>query len=156
MNADYHHLPKVLDMLSALGPNRVLETADGEGVYAPLIRRYLPRVGSVELAGAEEAHLLRKRFDVVLYPAGEADRHATLDHVRSLLQKHRGVIAIASKPDWDKADFAALGNALFVNDPAMVIAYLGTTPDIKKLRRELLRGRVRRGLTGASRDRRSR
>ncbi|HVM90799.1 MAG TPA: hypothetical protein VMU11_02805 [Verrucomicrobiae bacterium] len=156
MPADYHHLTKVLDMIAALGPNRVLETSDGEGVYAPLIRRYLPDVASIDVAGAEAAHVTRKRFDAVIYPVDGSDHHATLDHVRALLQKHRGVIVIAAKPEWDKADFAALGNALFVNDPALVIAYLGTTPDIKKLRRELLRRRVRRGLTGASRDRRAR
>jgi len=157
MPADYHHLPKALDLIAALGPSRVLETGTGEGLYAPLIRKYLPGVSSVEIADAETAHLLRKRFDLVLFPVdGDGDHHATLDHVRTLLDKHRGVLAVAPKSTWDKADFAGIGPTLFLNDATLVIAYLGTTPDIKKLRRELLRGRVRRQLRGASRGRRGR
>lgn len=156
MPADYHHLPKALDLIAALAPTRILETGSGEGLYAPLIRKYLPRISSVEIMDAESAHLARKRFDLVLFPIEAEDHHATLDHIRTLLDKHRGVLAVAPKSNWDKADFAAIGPALFINDATLVIAYLGTTPDIKKLRRELLRNRVRRQLKGASRDRRPR
>ena len=156
MNADYHHLAKVLDLIAGLSPTRVLETGTGEGLYAPLLRRYFPAISTVEVTDAESAHKERRRFDLVLFPIDTDDHHATLDHVRTLLDKHRGVIAIAPKSTWDKSDFAGVGPSLFVNDATQVIAYLGTTSDIKKLRRELLRGRVRRQITGASRDRRTR
>jgi len=156
MPADYHHLPKALDLIAALAPSRVLETGTGEGLYAPLIRKYLPGVSSVEITDAESIHLMRKRFDLVLFPIEGGDHHAKLDHIRTLLDKHRGVLVVAPKSSWDKADFAGVGPALFVNDATLVVAYLGTTTDIKKLRRELLRNRVRRQIRGASRDRRTR
>jgi hypothetical protein len=156
MLADYHHLPKVLDMITALAPARVLEIGSGEGLYVPLIRAYHPRVSQLEVNDAKQAELVSKSFDVVLMQIEGANHQAKLEYLRQLLTKHRGVIAVAPKTSWDKADFAGIGPAMFVNDATVVIAYLGTTPDIKKLRHELLRTRVQRQLTGAVRDRRSR
>lgn len=145
MPADYHHLPKVLDLIAALGPGHVLEIGIGEPLYAPLINKYFPDI-----------ELNRKRADLVVFPVIGEDHHATLEHIRALLKTHRGMIVVAPRSTWDKADFAGAGNALFVNDATQIIAYLGQTADIKKLRRELLKGRVRRQLKGASRGRRAR
>jgi hypothetical protein len=156
MLADYHHLPKVLDMITALAPARVLEIGSGDGLYAPLIRTYIPRISQIELADGKAAGLASSSAELVLLQIEGANHQTKLEYLRQLLATHRGVIVVAPKASWDKTDFAGIGPTLFVNDTTVVIAYLGTTPDIKKLRHELLRTRVQRQLMGAMRDRRSR
>lgn len=145
MNADYHHIPKVLDLVAAVDPTSILETHDGTPVFAPLCRSFLHGISRVDDATSEEAHSRRTRADLVIVRLeAKEERHAALDHVRALLSKNRGVLVIASKPDWEKAEIAALGPALFVNDPRGIIAYVGKSEDIKRIRRRLLKGRVRR------------
>ena len=145
MPADYHHLPKVLDLIAALGPEYVSETSSGDDLYATLIKSYFPGI-----------KFSRKSADLAIFPVLRDDHHVALDEIRNLLRVHRGVIVVAPKTTWDKADFAGIGPTMFVNDTTMIIAYLGTTADIKKLRHELLRNRVQRQLTGTKRDRRLR
>lgn len=142
---DYHHIPKVLDLVAASGAKSVLEAHDGEALYAPLMRAFLPELKSVDETTAEQVHVLRKSYDLVICSVPQrAPSHASLDHVRALLERHRGVLLVAPKDDWEKADFAELGPVLFVNDPTGIIAYLATTPDIKSTRRALLSRRMRR------------
>lgn len=141
---DYHHIPKVIDLVAASGAKSVLEAHDGEALYAPLMRAFLPDI-RVDDATPEAAHTLRKSYDLVICPVPpRAPSHASLDHVRALLERHHGVLLIAPKPDWEKADFADLGPILFVNDPTGIIAYLAKTSDIKLARRRLLGRRVQR------------
>ncbi|MCK9361578.1 hypothetical protein M0Q28_05160 [Patescibacteria group bacterium] len=142
---DYHHIPKVLDLVAACGAKSVLEAHDGEALYAPLMRAFLPDLKQVDEAAAEEAHVLRKNYDLVICSVpSRAPSHASLDHVRALLERHRSVLLVAPKSDWEKADFAELGPILFVNDPTGIIAYLAETANIKTTRRNLLGRRVRR------------
>jgi hypothetical protein len=142
---DYHHIPKVMDLVAASGAKDILEAHDGEALYTPLMRAYLPDLRAVGEATPEEAHHTRKTYDLVicLVPA-RAPSHASLDHVRALLKKHQSVLLIAPKDDWEKADFAELGPILFVNDPTGIIAYLAKPADIKLARRRLLGRRVQR------------
>ncbi|KAA0207040.1 hypothetical protein EDM68_00400 [Candidatus Uhrbacteria bacterium] len=145
---DYHHIPKVLDLVDASGAHAVLEAHDGEALYVPLVRAFLPTVKRTDDARAKDAHGLRTSYDVVLcHVSPGAETHALLDHVRALLDRHRGVIVVAPKRDWEKADFAGVGPALFVNDPTGIIVYLAKTADIKSARRKLLQRRVRRQST---------
>ncbi len=142
---DYHHIPKVLDLVAASGARSVLEAHDGEALYVPLIRAFLPSVSRTNDARAEDAHAARPTYDVVLcHVSPGATTHALLDHVRALLGTHRGVIVVAPKDGLEKADVAGIGPALFVNDPTGIIAYLAKTGDIKSTRRRLLGRRVRR------------
>lgn len=142
---DYHHIPKVLDLIVVACAHSVLEAHDGEPIYTPLVRAFLPTVKRTDERTAENAHLVRTVYDVVLcHVATGCDAHALLDHVRSLRSKHRGVIVIAQKDEWEKADFAGTGPALFLNDATGIIAYLGKTTDIKAMRRRLLKHRVHR------------
>ncbi len=142
---DYHHIPKVLDLVAACGAKSVLEAHDGEALYAPLIRAFLPEAKQVDDAASEQAHAVRKNYDLVICSVpSRAPSHASLDHVRALLERHRGVVLVAPKADWEKSDFAELGPILFVNDPTGIIAYLAKTADIKMTRRHLLTRRVRR------------
>lgn len=136
MNADYHHIPKILDLIAAIAPDSLREIHDGPPIYTPLFHTFLEDVPAV------------KNFDLVLVALGASgDRQAALDRVGTLLAKHRGVLVIAPKPFWEKADIAGIGPAMFVNDPTGVIAFLGRSEDIKRIRRKLLKRRVRR-ITG--------
>jgi hypothetical protein len=145
MKADYHHIPKVLDLVAAIGPNSLLEAHGGTPLYAPLCRGFLPQIKRVEEADAMNAHQLRSRFDLVLVSLEEqGDEHASLDHVRALIAKHRGVLVIAPKSQWEKADIAGVGPSLFVQDSTGIIAYLANPSDIKRVRRTLLKHRVGR------------
>lgn len=142
---DYHHIPKVLDLIAASGAHTLLEAYNGESLYAPLVRAFLPSVDRMDECLSEDTCATRQTYDLVLCHASAiADAHVWLDHVRSLLAKHRGVIMIAPKSDLEKADVAGIGPALFINDPTGIIAYLGKTADIKAARRRLLQRRVRR------------
>jgi hypothetical protein len=135
---DYHHIPKVLDLVAACEAETVLEAHEGEALYTPLIRAFLPELKLVDEVSAEQAHALRKSYDLVICSV------PTLDHVRALLERHRSVVLVAPKDDWEKTDFAELGPVLFVNDPTGIIAYLAKTSDIKTTRRNLLSRRMRR------------
>jgi hypothetical protein len=142
---DYHHIPKVIDLIAASGAKSVLEAHDGEALYGPLMRAFLPELKQVDEATPEEAHRSRKNYDLVICPVpARASSHASLDHVRVLLERHRGILLIAPKSDWEKADFADLGPVLFVNDATGIIAYIAKTADIKLARRRLLGRRVQR------------
>ncbi|MCR4256150.1 MAG: hypothetical protein NUW08_00395 [Candidatus Uhrbacteria bacterium] len=142
---DYHHIPKVLDLVAASGAQTLLEAHDGEPLYAPLVRAFLPTVSRTDELSAEDAYATRRTYDLVLCQAAPgSDSHALLDHVRALLDKHRGVLIVAPKSDWEKADFASISPALFVNDATGIIVYLAKTADIKTARRKLLQRRVRR------------
>ncbi len=133
MIADYHHIPKILDLIAAIGPDSLREVHDGPPVFTPLFHTFLDDVPRV------------KNFDLVLVALGASDdRQTALDHVGKLLARHRGVLVVAAKPAWEKADIAGLGPAMFVNDPTGVIAFLGKPADIKRARHNLLRYRVRR------------
>lgn len=142
---DYHHIPKVLDLIAASGAHTLLEAHDGEPFYTPLVRAFLPSVSRADDVSSEQAHTIRNAYDLVLcHPLPDTDAHALLDHVRALLEVHRSVVVVASKTDWEKADFAGVGPALFVNDATGIIVYLAKTTDIKSARRKLLQRRVRR------------
>ncbi|MEI7511837.1 MAG: hypothetical protein WCK01_00030 [Candidatus Uhrbacteria bacterium] len=145
MPADYHHLPKVLDLIAALKPAHAIEICDDEGLYTPLIKKYFP---SIDLS--------RKRADLAIFHVLGKDSHPTLEQIRTLIKTHRGIIVVAPKLGWDKSDLAGIGPTLFVHDATLIVAYLGNSSDIKKLRKELLRNRVRRQLKGASMGRRGR
>ena len=132
-------------MVAASGAKSVLEAHDGEALYAPLLRAFFPDLASVDETTAEQAHVLRKSYDLVICSVRQrAPSHASLDHVRILLERHRSVLLVAPKEDWEKTDFAELGPVLFVNDPTGIIAYLAKTPHIKTTRRALLSRRMRR------------
>ncbi len=142
---DYHHIPKVLDLVAASGARTLLEAHDGEPLYTALIRAFLPAVSRTDEVSSKEIHTLRKSYELVLCHAEfGTNTHALLDHLRTLLAKHRSVIVIAPKSDWEKADFAGVGPALFVNDATGIIVYLAKATDIKTARRKLLQRRVRR------------
>ncbi|MEK7473723.1 MAG: hypothetical protein AAB668_03305 [Patescibacteria group bacterium] len=142
---DYHHIPKVLDLIAASGAQTLLEAHDSEPLYTPLIRAFLPAVSRADELPSKDVHDVRKSYDLVLcHTEPTTDAHALLDHVRALLDKHRGVIVVAPKSDWEKADFAGISPALFVNDATGIIVYLAKTADIKTARRKLLQRRVRR------------
>lgn len=135
---DYHHIPKVLDLIAALAPESLLEVTDGAPIYVPLCRAFLPTIHRLDHATITEALAKRTRVDVIMVPL------RNLDQIRALLAKHQSLLIIAEKDAFEKADIAGLGPALFVNDPTGIIAYLGTSADIKLLRKNLLRRRVRR------------
>jgi hypothetical protein len=135
---DYHHIPKVLDLVAASDAKSVLEAHEGEALYAPLLRAFFPDLTSVDETTTERVHSLRKSYDLVISGV------PSLDHVRALLERHRAILLVAPKDDWEKTDFAELGPVLFVNDPTGIIAYLAKTPHIKTTRRALLSRRMRR------------
>lgn len=145
---DYHHIPKVLDLIASSGAHTVLEAHDGESLYAPLVRAFLPSVSRIDECSSPEAHTTRRTYDLVLCYANKTeDAHALLDHVRDLLATHHGAIVVAPKSDLEKADLAGISPALFINDPTGIIAYLAKTPDIKSTRKRLMQRRVRRQST---------
>ena len=145
MNADYHHIPKALDLVAAIAPNSVLEAHTGMALYTPLLLAFLPQIKRIEASDAMTAHQKRQRFDLVLVSLEEQnDEHASLDHVRALIAKHRGVLVIAPKSQWEKADIAGVGPSLFVQDSTGIIAYLASPIDIKRVRKALLKQRVGR------------
>lgn len=142
---DYHHIPKTLDLIAASNAQSFLESHDGRATYAPLVRAFLPVVSRADDLSSEDAHGLQRSYDLVLfYVAEDADRHGTLDHIRSLLHTHKAVVVIAPKTAWEKADFAGIAPALFVNDATGILVYLGHAADVKAIRTRLMRRRVRR------------
>lgn len=135
---DYHHIPKVLDLVAAISPSSVLEVTETTPIFTPLCRIFLPTIREIGHATATEALAKRGRVELMIVQLTD------LEQVRALLEKHHSLLVIAEKTDFEKADIAGLGPALFVNDPTGIIAYLGKSSDIKALRRNLLRRRVRR------------
>lgn len=130
---DYHHIPKIMDLVAAIAPDSLIEVHHGTPLFTPLCHTFLDDVPRI------------KNFDLVIVTlVATKDSREALAPVAELLSRHRGVLVVAAKPEWEKADIAGLGPALFVNDPTGVIAYLGTSEDIKRVRRNLLKGRVRR------------
>ena len=111
---------------------------------------------------------LKDRYDLimiidVLEHFEKEDGKALL---KQLLRKGRGVLVSVPKDigdqgevfgnvhethhaEWDKSDFAAIAPSYFIQDTTSVIAYLGRTEDIRRMKNAMLKRKVWRGASAS-------
>jgi hypothetical protein len=117
---------------------------------------------------AEIVPTLKTRYELVLFidVLEHFEKSEGTKLLKMLLKKHRGVIVSVPrdigdqgevfgnvheehKAEWSKSDFKKLSPTLFLPDEMSTIVYLGSTTDIREMKKRLLRRRVQRRLFAA-------
>lgn len=165
----YHLLPKVLDVVALLRPKQILDIGCGDGFIGLAIRRFIDP--SIIIDGVDtvlpetpwlrstyrhlEASDVRKEpvaqgpvYDLVLvletlHSISKRDGKKLL---KDLIRKHGGILVSADRDQWDKGDFAELGNVLFLFDAERTLVFLSKNSDtIKALRKNRITTKILRG-----------
>lgn len=156
----YHLLPKILDVVASLQPHQILDIGCGDGFIGLAIRRYIsPEViiDGIDSALRDSAWLrstyrhlegtdIRQEnlaqgqpYDLVLMleTLHSINKREGKKLLKELIAKHRGVLVSASRDQWDKGDFAELGNVLFLFDAERTLVFISKDANaIKTLRKD--------------------
>lgn len=168
-SSPYHLLPKVLDVVTLLHPKHILDIGCGDGFIGLAIQRFIDKAiiidgvdttlpetpwlrstyRHLEVADVRKEHINQGPvYDLVLVLEtlhGIAKRDGK-KLLKDLIRKHNGVLVSANRDQWDKGDFAELGNALFLFDAERTLVFLSKDSEtIKTLRRNRITTKIIRG-----------
>ncbi|MFO0764613.1 MAG: class I SAM-dependent methyltransferase [Patescibacteria group bacterium] len=165
----YHLLPKILDVVAGLKPRQILDIGCGDGFIGLAIRRYVGNeiiIDGVDSSLRDSAwirstyrHLegsdIRQEnitqgpsYDLVLLleTLHGINKREGKKLLKDLIAKHHGVLVSASRDQWDKGDFAELGNVLFLLDAERNLVFISKDVNaIKTLRKNRITTTLIRG-----------